>query len=88
MKPIYWLAAGAVIVIAGATTASAFSSQQKSDRNTPPNWSYEVRNGQRVPRVPRKVNPDGSWTEEVRQGNCTVTRTGRDGEVRETRKCD
>jgi hypothetical protein len=41
-----------------------------------------------VPRIPRKVNADGSWTEEIRQGNCTVTRTGRDGEVRETRKCD
>lgn len=89
MKSIHWMAtAGAAIVAVVATAAWAAAPQQKNARNTPPGWSYEVRNGQRVPRVPRKVNADGSWTEEVRQGNCTVTRTGRDGEVRETRKCD
>jgi len=89
MKPVHWLVTvGAVIVAAGAAAVWASAPQQKDGRNTPPGWSYEVRNGQRVPRVPRKVNPDGSWTEEVRQGNCVVTRTGRDGEVRETRKCD
>ena len=90
MKPIHWLAAAGVLIVAGAGAAAAWAAvpQQKGQRTTPPDWSYEIRNGQRVPRVPRKVNPDGSWTEEVRQGNCTVTRTGRDGEVRETRKCD
>jgi hypothetical protein len=47
-----------------------------------------VKDGKRVPRVPRTTNADGSWTEEWRRGNCTVTRTGRDGEVRESTKCD
>ena len=89
MKPIFWIAtAGAAIIAVAAVSAWAAAPEQKGGSNTPPGWSYEVRNGQRVPRVPRKVNADGSWTEEVRQGNCVVTRTGRDGEVRETRKCD
>ena len=89
MKPLYLVATvGIIVVAAGATAAWAAAPQQKGGRNTPSNWSYEVRNGQRVPRVPRTVNADGSWTEVFRQGNCTVTRTGRDGEVRETRKCD
>lgn len=88
MKAIFWIgAAGAAVFAVGAAAAWA-APEQKRGRNTPPDWSYEIRNGQRVPRVPRKVNADGSWTEEIRQGNCTVTRTGRDGEVRETRKCD
>lgn len=89
MKPVYLIAfAGAAVLGFAATAAWAAAPQKDSGRNTPPGWSYELRDGKRVPRVPRKVNADGSWTEEVRQGNCTVTRTGRDGEVRETRKCD
>ena len=82
-------AAGAAAIGAIAVAAWAAAPEQKSEkRNTPEGWSWEIRNGQRVPRVPRTVNPDGSWTEELKQGKCTVTRTGRDGEVRETRKCD
>ena len=89
MTSVHWAAiVGAAVIGLAAGAALASAPGQKSANNTPPGWSYEVRNGQRVPRVPRKVNADGSWTEEVRQGNCTVTRTGRDGEVRETRKCD
>lgn len=79
-------------IMLGATASlavpSAAQSQNQGARNTPNTWSYEVRDGRRVPRVPRTMNPDGSWTEQVRQGNCTITRTGRDGEVREVRKCD
>jgi len=89
MTKVHWAAiAGAAVIGMAAGAAWAAAPAQKEGGNTPPGWSYEVRNGQRVPRVPRKVNADGSWTEEIRQGNCTVTRTGRDGEVRETRKCD
>ena len=89
MTKVHWAAiAGAAVIGLAAGAALASAPGQKSGGNTPSSWSYELRNGQRVPRVPRKVNADGSWTEEVRQGNCTVTRTGRDGEVRETRKCD
>jgi hypothetical protein len=81
-----------IAIMLTATAALAVPAIAQSDnsgaRNTPPNWAYEVRDGRRVPRVPRTMNPDGSWTEQVRQGNCTITRTGRDGEVREVRKCD
>lgn len=80
------LAALITAMSAGAVVAAAPQGQQA--RNTPPNFPYEIRDGRRVPRVPRVVHPDGSWTEQIRQGNCTITRTGRDGEVREVRKCD
>lgn len=62
--------------------------QNGKSAQTPASWSYEIKNGQRVPKANRVTNADGSWTEEIRQGNCTVTRTGRSGEVREVRKCD
>ncbi|HEV2079602.1 MAG TPA: hypothetical protein VGR19_06875 [Allosphingosinicella sp.] len=88
MRPVHWAAIAGAAAVGLAAGAAWASTPQQKEGNTPPGWSYELRNGQRVPRVPRKTNPDGSWTEEIRQGNCTVTRTGRDGEVRETRKCD
>jgi hypothetical protein len=76
-----------VAAVAAAAIAAA-PDEKRPNANTPPEWSYDVRNGKRVPRVPRVTNPDGSWTEEFRAANCNVTRTGRNGEVRETRKCD
>lgn len=89
MKPSHWIAlavAGAAFVATSAAWA-ADSKKSGKGRNTPSDWSYELKNGKPVPRVPRKVNADGSWTEELHQGNCIVTRTGRNGEIRETRKC-
>lgn len=82
------VAAFAMLIPEGAAHAAGSEGQGRQVRNTPPNFPYEIRDGRRVPRVPRVVHPDGSWTEEIRQGNCTITRTGRDGEVREVRKCD
>lgn len=78
--------------IAAALTAGlsapATATGDKAGGKTPASWSYELRNGQRVPKTNRVVQSDGSWTEETKQGKCAVTRTGRDGEVRELRKCD
>ena len=91
MKPIHLktaLAVAATGAVAAVWAATPDQSKGKGTRNTPPGWSYEIKDGKRVPRVPRTVHADGSWSEEIRQGNCTVTRTGRQGEVRETRKCD
>ncbi|HEX8215355.1 MAG TPA: hypothetical protein VF582_07795 [Allosphingosinicella sp.] len=68
--------------------AAAAAAAPKGNAATPANWSYEIRNGQRVPKASRVVQGDGSWVEETKQGRCVVTRTGRDGEVREVRKCD
>ena len=68
--------------------APAMAIEPANSAKTPAGWSYEIKNGKRVPKAERVTNADGSWTEEIRQGNCTVTRTGRSGEVREVRKCD
>lgn len=90
MSNIYLKSAMGLAAI-GLLAAAAYASapdKRGGGQNTPDAWPYEIKNGKRVPRVPRTVNADGSWTEEYRAGNCTVTRIGRDGEVRETRKCD
>ena len=78
----------AVVAVLAATGAAAVAHAQ-SER-TPKGWSYEIKNGQRVPKGGNRVtNPDGSWREEVRQGNCvTIKEKTAAGEYRETRQCD
>jgi hypothetical protein len=62
--------------------------QQPQGHQTPKGWSYELRNGQRVPKGNRVTNPDGSWREELKQGNCmTVKQKSASGEYKETRQC-
>jgi hypothetical protein len=70
----------------GFATAAAAQNQ-----STPRGWNYEIRDGKRVPRTPgnRVSNPDGSWREEQRQGNCvTVKERTKTGEYKETRQCN
>ena len=57
---------------------------------TPRNWNYTLdKNGQRVPKGSRVTNQDGSWREEVRQGNCvTIKERSAAGEYKETRQCN
>lgn len=88
-----WMVAGGAVALAFSAVALAAQTPTDTPRpqkggNTPANWSYEIKDGKRVPRTERKVNADGSWTEESRKGNCIETRTGRNGEVRTTRECD
>ena len=73
-----------------AATASASISYAQAQPQTPKNWSYTLdKNGQRVPKGSRVTNPDGSWREEVRQGNCvTVKERSASGEYKETRQCN
>lgn len=78
------LTAAAVMALGVGAPATASGPKGK----TPDSWSYEIKNGKRVPKATRVVQADGSWIEEIKQGNCVVTRTGRNGEVREVRKCD
>ena len=85
MKTIAIATVAAALALGGPAASAAPS---KGNGATPANFSYEIRNGQRVPKVTRVVQADGSWVEETKQGNCVVTRTGRDGEVREVRKCE
>lgn len=82
------LMVAAVAALAVGVAVPALAERGEKSAKTPDNFSYDIKNGQRVPKSKRVTNADGSWTEDVRQGNCTVTRTGREGEVRETRKCD
>lgn len=75
----------ALSAAAAFTTAAVAQNQQ-----IPNGWNYELRDGRRVPRSGNRVtNPDGSWREEVRQGNCvTVKEMSKSGEYKETRQCN
>jgi len=78
--------AGAALLAAtvGASLAAAQQAQ-----STPRNWNYEIKDGKRVPKGNRVTNADGSWREEIRQGNCVTLKQGSpSGEVKITRKCD
>ena len=84
------IALGATAAYAAAVPQQQQQQQQQlqQGRQTPKGWSYELRNGQRVPKGNRVTNSDGSWREEVRQGNCvTVKQKSASGEYKETRQC-
>ena len=77
------IAGVALVASAGLATAAAAQAQQ-----TPRNWNYEIKDGKRVPKGNRVTNADGSWREEVRQGNClTIKERSATGEYKETRQC-
>lgn len=76
--------------LAGAAVAAAQPGQVEQPKqpvqHTP--FSYDVVNGRRVPKGERVTNPDGSWRETIRQGNCTtVKEKSAAGEYKETRTC-
>jgi len=77
---------GAAIIAAGGLAAAADAQATQ----TPKGWNYEIRDGKRVPKATNRVtNKDGSWREELRQGNCTtVKEMSAAGEYKETRQCD
>ena len=86
-KRALWI--GAVALVAAAAYATAAAAQQGPTQQTPKGWSYEIKDGKRVPKGYRVTNPDGSWREEVRQGNCvTVKERSAAGEYKETRQCN
>ena len=75
---------GTIAVAATLGYAAAAAAQ-----TLPKNWSYEIKDGKRVPKAQRQVNPDGSWREEVRQGKCiTIKEKTATGEYKETRRCE
>lgn len=80
---------GAIALAAMATYAAAQPAQPQQVQQTPKGWSYSLENGQRVPKGNRVTNPDGSWREEIRQGNCvTIKEKSTAGEYKESRQCD
>ena len=60
------LTLGAAALVA---TAASAAYAQASGGSTPSSWNYEIKDGKRVPKAERKVNADGSWREEIRQGD-------------------
>ena len=79
---------GVALIAAAGYTTMAFA-QATANASTPKGWNYEIRDGKRVPKGNRVTRPDGSWREEVRQGNCvTIKEKSAAGEYKETRQCD
>ena len=75
---------GAIALATGCASAATAQAQP-----TPRGWNYEIRDGKRVPKANRVTNADGSWREEVKQGNCvTVKEKSASGEYKETRQCN
>ena len=82
----WMLVLGAALVAATAVGVTAFAQQTQQ---TPRGWSYEIKDGKRVPKANRVTNADGSWREEIRQGNCvTIKERSPSGEYKETRECN
>ena len=77
---------GGVALVAAASSGAYAAPPQ--NQSTPNNFNYEIKDGKRVPKGNRVVNKDGSWREEVRQGNCvTIKEMSAAGEYKETRQC-
>ena len=84
---IKWVT-GAVLALFVAGSANAIV-QSGQPAPTPKSFNYEIRDGKRVPKANRVTNADGSWREEMRQGQCTTIKEKTDsGDYTETRKCD
>ena len=82
----WMLVLGAALVAATALGGAAFAQQTQQ---TPRGWSYEIKDGKRIPKANRVTNADGSWREEIRQGNCvTIKERSPSGEYKETRECN
>jgi len=84
-KTLLMLGGAALLAAAGGAAAAP-----PQDQSTPRGFNYEIKDGKRVPKGGNRVtNPDGSWREEVRQGNCvTIKEMSAAGEYKETRQCD
>jgi uncharacterized low-complexity protein len=83
------LLVGAIALGATAAYAAAQPGPKDPVQQTPKGWSYNLQNGQRVPKGNRITKADGSWREELKQGNCTtVKEKTASGEYKETRQCN
>ena len=80
---------GTIALAATAASAAYAQATASNDQATPSGFNWEIKDGKRVPKGQRKVNADGSWREEIRQGKCvTVKEKSAAGEYKETRRCD
>jgi hypothetical protein len=82
-KTLLMLGGAALVAAASVATAAP-----EGNQSTPKGFNYEIKDGKRVPKGNRVTNPDGSWREEIKQGNCTTVKTmSAGGEYKETRQC-
>jgi hypothetical protein len=87
-RKVLIVGATACFAAAGFATA-AYAQAQGQNAQTPRGWSYEIKDGKRVPKANRVTSADGSWREEVKQGNCvTIKERSAAGEYKETRQCN
>lgn len=81
-----------LILLGGMSALVALSAGQAiaQDRSaTPKDWGYEIVDGKRVPKAKRQVNPDGSWREERRTGDCVeIKERTAQGEIKIHRECE
>lgn len=83
------LGIGAAACIAAALATAAVAQPKPQVQQTPKGWSYQIQDGKRVPKGDRVTKADGSWREELRQGNCvTVKERSAAGEYKESRECN
>ena len=84
------LLVGAVAYAATAANAAfALPGADGDKKVTPPGFSYDIKDGKRVPKTNRVTNADGSWREENKKGGCSeVKEMSASGELKITRKCD
>ena len=55
------LVLGAAAFVAAAACATPSIAQDQQDQRTPKNFSYDIKDGKRVPKGNRVTNADGSW---------------------------
>jgi hypothetical protein len=90
LNPMAALAPLAAMGAAALGWAVAAQAQgQPQGQQIPKTWNYDLRGGRRVPKANRVTNSDGSWREELKQGNCvTIKERAASGEYKETRECN
>jgi hypothetical protein len=78
-----------VLCTLGAVIPAAAAAQTAGPQQLPKGWTYQVdSHGNRVAKTSRVLKQDGSWREEIRQGNClTVKERSATGEYKETTQC-
>jgi hypothetical protein len=83
------LGIGAAACLAAAFATAAVAQTKPQVEQTPKDWNYQIQDGKRVPKGNRVTNADGSWREELRQGNCvTIKERSAAGEYKESRECN
>lgn len=83
------LVTGTVLALFVAGSANAIVQPSGPAPSVPKSFSYELRDGKRIPKTNRVTNADGSWREEMHQSQCTTVKVKTAaGDYTETRKCN